>query len=406
MSNYITLNGHNGKSIKAWTNGVPFDDGAKLQLLNVTQLPFVYDWIAAMPDVHVGKGATIGSVIPTTSAIIPAAVGVDIGCGMMAVKTSLNANDLDGKFAIIRSKIEKYIPHGRSDNGGKRDIGSWENPPKDISSTWEILKPGYDQIISKHPVIEDSKSLKHLGTLGTGNHFIEICIDEDNMIWIMLHSGSRGVGNKIGTYFIELAKEDMRKWMINLPDKDLAYLKEGTEYFDDYILAVEWAQHFAMKNREIMMNRVIQALKDVLERPFNVNLESVNCHHNYVTKELHYGSHMWITRKGAVRAGVGEFGIIPGSMGAKSFIVEGLGNEESFASCSHGAGRLHSRTEAKKIFNIEDHRKDTEGVECRKDKNVIDETPKAYKSIDDVMSAQQDLVKIKHTLKQIICVKG
>jgi len=245
-----------------------------------------------------------------------------------------------------------------------------------------------------------------MGTLGTGNHFIEICLDESNHVWFMLHSGSRGVGNRIGTHFIEMAKKDMQRWMINLPDKDLAYLPEGTAQFQDYVEAVEWAQSYAQLNREVMMQRVILAVKSSLELNFNANVEAVNCHHNYISREHHYGKDVIVTRKGAVRARQGEMGIIPGSMGAKSFIVRGLGNEESFCSCSHGAGRVMSRTKAKKLVSMQEHVAATEGVECRKDKDVLDETPAAYKPIEKVMQAQKDLVEIVYTLKQVVCVKG
>ncbi len=249
--------------------------------------------------------------------------------------------------------------------------------------------------------------MQHLGTLGTGNHFIELCLDEDDQVWVMLHSGSRGVGNRIGSYFIELAKEDMRRWFINLPDQDLAYLPEGTEHFDDYVHAVHWAQDYARTNRELMMDAVLEALRGSGILPaFEARLEAVNCHHNYVAREHHYGENVFVTRKGAVRARRGDLGIIPGSMGARSFIVRGLGNAESFHSCSHGAGRAMSRTEARRRFSVADHAAATAGIECRKDEDVIDETPMAYKSIDAVMHAQRDLVEIVHTLRQVVCVKG
>lgn len=396
-----------GVPIKSWTKGVPFEADAKTQLKNISQLPFIHRWVAVMPDVHLGKGATIGSVVPTHKAVIPAAVGVDIGCGMMAVKTSLKADQLPDHLAGIRSAIEKAVPHGRSKHlRGSRDKGAWGELPKDVMTAWQPLSSKFDELQTKHAVLKNTNNINHLGTLGTGNHFIEMCLDEHNQVWLMLHSGSRGVGNRIGTYFIELAKKDMERYHIQLPDKDLAYLSEGTDHFNDYIDAVNWAQSFARVNREVMMQRVIAAVRAELPIPFEAQLEAVNCHHNYVTREHHYGKNVLVTRKGAVRAGLGEMGIIPGSMGARSFIVRGLGNAESFCSCSHGAGRVMSRTKAKKLVSLEEHKQATADVECRKDAGVIDETPAAYKPIDKVMAAQRDLVEIVYTLKQVVCVKG
>jgi tRNA-splicing ligase RtcB len=396
-----------GVPIKAWTRGVPVEDAAKQQLLNIASLPFIYRWIAVMPDVHLGKGATVGSVIPTTKAIIPAAVGVDIGCGVMAVRTSLNARDLPDDLHALRTAIERAVPHGRTDNGGRNDRGAWRQPPPRNAEAWANLAPKYNEIVEKHPRLGRGNDSNHLGTLGTGNHFIEVCLDELQNVWIVLHSGSRGVGNRIGQFFIELAKKDMRKFMINLPDQDLAYLPEGTDHFNDYVKAVHWAQSYAMTNRELMMAEILDAIRAAnLLPPFSADAEVVNCHHNYVAVEEHYGQRVFVTRKGAVRAGKNDLGIIPGSMGAKSFIVRGKGNPESFESCSHGAGRAMSRTAAKKRFTIEDHARATEGIECRKDADVIDETPAAYKSIDAVMAAQSDLVDVVHTLKQVVVVKG
>ena len=396
-----------GVPIKAWTRGVPVEEAAKKQLLNIATLPFIYRWIAVMPDVHLGKGATVGSVIPTRKAIIPAAVGVDIGCGMMAVRTSLGASNLPDDLHALRTTIEAAVPHGRTDRGGRNDRGAWRNPPPRAIEMWSHLQPEYSAIVAKHPRLGKGNDLNHLGTLGTGNHFIEVCLDESESVWVVLHSGSRGVGNRIGQYFIELAKEDMRRWMINLPDQDLAYLSEGTEHFNDYVKGVHWAQSYAMRNRELMMEAIIAALRQSsLVPPFDTEAEVVNCHHNYVAVEEHYGERVFVTRKGAVRAGKDDLGIIPGSMGAKSFIVRGKGNPESFESCSHGAGRAMCRNEAKRRFTVEDHVRATAGIECRKDKDVIDETPAAYKSIDDVMRAQSDLVDVVHTLRQIVCVKG
>ena len=395
-----------GSPVKMWTKGVPVDERAREQLAKAARMPFIFKHVAAMPDVHVGIGATVGSVIPTKGAVIPAAVGVDIGCGMMAARTSLHASDLPDNLEGIRSAIEKAVPHGRSSGRGGRDKGAWGDPPAETIEAWATLAHRFDRITAKYPKLERSNHLVHLGTLGTGNHFIELCLDEDQRVWVMLHSGSRGVGNAIGRHFIELAKEDMRKWHINLPDEDLAYFPEGTDHFDDYVEAVEWAQDFARLNRQVMMTHTIAALRGQIAKPFTAECEAVNCHHNYVTRENHFGENVLVTRKGAVRAAKGTLGIIPGSMGAKSFIVRGLGNAESFDSCSHGAGRVMSRTQAKKEVSLEEHIADTAGVECRKDEGVIDETPKAYKPIEKVMAAQSDLVEIVHTLKQVVCVKG
>jgi tRNA-splicing ligase RtcB len=395
-----------GAPIKMWTRGVPVEDDARAQLARAAQMPFIFKHVAAMPDVHVGIGATVGSVIPTKGAVIPAAVGVDIGCGMMAARTSLTASDLPDNLAGIRSAIEAAVPHGRTAGRGQRDKGAWGEPPRAAVDAWAKLAERFGRIVAKHPRLRNTNNLMHLGTLGTGNHFIELCLDEEQRVWVMLHSGSRGVGNAIGTFFIELAKRDMRKWHINLPDQDLAYFPEGTDHFDDYVEAVEWAQDFAKLNRQVMMAHVIDALRSQIAKPFDAECEAVNCHHNYVTREHHFGENVLVTRKGAVRAAKGTMGIIPGSMGAKSFIVRGLGNPESFDSCSHGAGRVMSRTAAKKLVTLDEHLADTAGVECRKDAGVIDETPKAYKPIEAVMAAQADLVEIVHTLKQVVCVKG
>lgn len=390
--------------IKMWTQGVPVEDEAKQQLRNTAKMPFIHKWIAVMPDVHVGKGATIGSVIPTKQAIIPAAVGVDIGCGMAAVKTTLTASDLPDSLSVLRSAIEQAVPHGKT--FGKRDKGAWNTPPEPVDQAWAQLHPRFAKITEKYPQLVKTNNYVHLGTLGSGNHFIEVCLDEANTVWLMLHSGSRGVGGAIGNLFIELAKQDMRTWLINLPDMNLAYLPEGTEHFNDYVEAVEWAQDFARLNREVMMQNLIRVVRSVIIKPFETHVEAVNCHHNYVAREHHYGENVFVTRKGAVRAQHGDLGIIPGSMGARSYIVRGLGNEESFQSCSHGAGRVMSRTEAKKRFTVDDHIAATQGIECRKDEDVIDETPAAYKSIDAVMYAQRDLVEILYALKQVVCVKG
>jgi len=401
------INVEGGSPIRARTIGVPFEADAQAQLERIARLPFIHHHVAAMPDVHLGKGATVGSVIATKRAIIPAAVGVDIGCGMMAVRTSLRASALPDDLRAIRSAIERAVPHGRTDNGGRNDLGAWRDPPPANVERWDALRVGYDRIIAKHPKLDRGSHVTHLGTLGTGNHFIEVCLDEEEHVWLVLHSGSRGVGNRIGSYFIELAKEDMRRWFVNLPDVDLAYLPEGTEHFDEYVEAVHWAQEYARINRELMMSALIEGVRASGNLPaFEARLEAVNCHHNYVARENHYGEDVLVTRKGAVRARRGDLGIVPGSMGARSYIVRGLGNEASFSSCSHGAGRAMSRTEARRRFTVADHAAATAGIECRKDADVLDETPMAYKSIDKVMEAQRDLVEVVHTLRQVVCVKG
>ena len=392
-----------GAPIKAWTRGVSIEDAARRQIENVARLPFIHKHVAVMPDVHWGMGATVGSVIPTVGAIIPAAVGVDIGCGMAAVRTNIMASELPDSLGAMRAEIEAAVPHGRTDHGRRNDTGAWtREPPAAVGAAWDH---GYAEILEQHPKAGHPRALGHLGTLGTGNHFIELCLDEEDRLWVMLHSGSRGPGNKLGTYFIELAKKEMRRWFVNLPDEDLAYLPEGTEHFGAYVRAVGWAQGYARVNRELMM----EAILEVLRRSFPdlaTGEMAVNCHHNYVVKEQHLGKDVWLTRKGAVRASAGELGIIPGSMGAKSFIVRGKGNADSFETCSHGAGRAMSRNEAKRRFTLADHACATAHVECRKDEGVLDETPGAYKDIDAVMAAQADLVEIVHTLRQVVCVKG
>jgi len=407
MENYQILQEAGAKPVKAWVNGVELDVQARTQLINSARLSVVTPWVAAMPDVHWGIGATVGSVIPTSKAIIPAAVGVDIGCGMMAVKTSLQGKDLPEDLKDLRSRLEKAVPHGSAKHNAS--VGAWTNPQNSVLQRYRKLERGLGNILDKHPVLKKyvNRPELQLGTLGGGNHFLEVCLDEENNVWIMLHSGSRGVGNKIGTYFIELAKRDMQSVIHNLPDKDLAYFTEGTKHFQEYWEAVAWAQEYARENREQMMQASLRTLSELQGiPPFQSRLEAINCHHNYVTKEIHFGEELYITRKGAVRAGQGEMGIIPGSMGAKSFIVRGKGNQDSFSSCSHGAGRVLSRGKAKELISLQDHILATAGVECRKDAGVLDESPAAYKPIDKVMQAQSDLVEIVHTLKQILCIKG
>jgi tRNA-splicing ligase RtcB len=375
---------------------VPVEFAALEQLQNIANLPFIHKHVAVMPDVHLGRGATVGSVIPTKGAIIPAAVGVDIGCGMMAAPLGVHASDLPESLKAIRSEIEDAIPVGFS---------SYEDVPKEIS---EAATPLWSLFTLREldKKVKADKLTQQIGTLGGGNHFIELCIADDGGVWLMLHSGSRGVGNKLGQYYINLAKEDMRQHFINLPDKDLAYLPEGTDHFDEYVLAVQWAQDYARVNRKMMFRRICRVLGKHLTR-MKVNTPSiVQCHHNYVAWEKHYGQEVIITRKGAVNAEKGKLGIIPGSMGQKSYIVRGKGNREAFNSCSHGAGRAMSRTEAKKRFTVEDLKKQTDGVECRKDKDVVDEIPSAYKDLDLVMAAQADLIEVVRTLRAVLTVKG
>lgn len=394
-----------GAPIKAWTKGVYVEEGAKQQLRNVSTLPFIHKHLAVMPDVHWGMGATVGSVIATKGAIVPAAVGVDIGCGMIAQETSLVARNLPDSLAAIRSDIERAVPHGFVSTPGRAKSGSWIVAPNSAITRYRELAERYNRIVEKHPMIDHKSPLNQMGTLGGGNHFIELCLDERDHVWVMLHSGSRGPGNKIGQYFIDKAKEEMARQYIHLPDKDLSYLVEGSTLFDDYCEAVAWAQDYAMLNRLQMMELVLGVLRKHLPA-FTLQKHAVNAHHNYISKEHHFGADVFVTRKGAVSAQVNQLGIIPGSMGAKSFIVRGKGNKDSFCSCSHGAGRMMSRAEAKRRFTVEDHAQATQGIECRKDKEVIDETPLAYKDIDAVMLAQADLVDVVHTLRQVICVKG
>jgi len=442
--------------IKAWVEGIEVESAAIEQLKNLAKMPFIFKHIAVMPDVHLGMGATIGSVIPTKGAVIPAAVGVDIGCGMLAMPTSLTIDDVqEDRRARLRAEIERLVPTGRTNRGGKGDKGAWADPPKRVVNMWRThLEAELAELVKKHRGIRGHHGLNdliHLGTLGGGNHFIEICLDLNDRVWVMLHSGSRGVGNRIGQYFIKQAKEvchkgsgkerdkldrelkaylrsneflsmskrdrkrnaeDLKKEYadrkrslgINLPHQDLAFFEEGTELFDDYVKGVQWAQRFAQLNRDLMLEGVMEALRNVCGK--FIAEEPVNCHHNYVQYEEHFGEKVLVTRKGAINASLGEMGIIPGSMGAKSYIVKGKGNPESFNSASHGAGRRMSRSQAKRTFTIEDHRAATEGIECPKGEAVLDETPLAYKDIDMVMKAEEDLVEPVHQLRQIICIKG
>jgi tRNA-splicing ligase RtcB len=425
----ISESGHKGL-VKMWEpDGSPFEQAAMTQINNVAQMPFIFKHVAVMPDAHMGVGATVGTVIATKGAVIPAAVGVDIGCGMMAVRTTLHANDLPDNLHQMRDAIERAVPHGRGTQqqiSSGRDPGSWGAVPETIENRWFngndrqvvgnpplSLAARYDAILAKYPKLKMHKSpAMQLGTLGTGNHFIEVCLDEESRVWIMLHSGSRGVGNKIGSFFIERAKEDMvrRHMMTHLPDADLAFLTEGDALYEDYMEGVGLGQDYARENRNAMMEAVVRALGTLVDRnyipPFALTEEAINCHHNYVTKEAHFGENVLVTRKGAVEAREGSLGIIPGSMGTGSFIVRGLGNQDSFCSCSHGAGRVMSRTQAKKMITQEQHIEAMKGIEARTDVDVIDESPAAYKDIGAVMAAQSDLVEIVYKLRQIVNVKG
>lgn len=387
----------NARPIKIWTDDITPE--ALQQLKNVSTLPFVHaHGVVAMPDVHVGVGATVGSVIATDSAVIPAAVGVDIGCGINAVRLSLKATDLPDNLAPIRHQIERDVPLGVGPGGTHKH----KNMPKFDPELATRLK----QLMVKHPRLENNQAQRQIGTLGSGNHFIEICLDQNDDVWVMLHSGSRGIGNLIGRYFIEKAKRRMESLDIVLPDTNLAYLPDDSDDFKDYVEAVQWAQDYAFENRRVMMDRTIAAMRRHIKTPFQITQEAINCHHNYVEQEEHFGQQLWVTRKGAIRAREGDLGVIPGSMGQRSYIVRGKGNLDSYCSCAHGAGRQFSRTEARKRFTVEDLKAQTEGVESRKDKAVLDELPAAYKDIDEVMENQKDLVEVLHVLKQVVCVKG
>ena len=400
--------------IKLWTTSprgeVPVEAAALAQLRNIARMPFVFRHVAAMPDVHLGIGATVGSVVAARGAIVPAAVGVDIGCGMEAVRTALGASDLPDSLGSVRSAIEAAVPHGRTHHGGRGDRGAWSEPPKPVAEAW--LRVGgderYRRLVELHPKVDrNAAPEQHLGTLGTGNHFIELCLDEAERVWVMLHSGSRGIGNRIGTYFIERAKREAERFGVELPDPDLAYLPESSPLFAEYVAAVGWAQDYAAANRAAMLRATTAAIEGALGRELQAGQEeAISCHHNYVARERHFGEDVLVTRKGAVNASAGRLGIIPGSMGKRSYIVRGKGNPDSFESCSHGAGRAISRGEAKRRFTLADLRSQTEGVECRKDEGVLDEIPGAYKDLDLVMAAQADLVDVVHTLRAVLTVKG
>jgi len=385
------------RPIKAWTDDI--EPEAMLQARNIARLPFIApNGVALMPDVHAGIGSTVGTVIATDRAVVPAAVGVDIGCGMNAVRTSLKASDLPESLKDIRHQIERDVPLGPGGRHQKDSVteDNWRNRESLMSRFGKIDGPD----------VKQATMAAQLGSLGSGNHFIELCLDENQDVWVMLHSGSRGTGNRIGMHFIEKARREAERWMITLPHQDLAYLPEGSEHFDAYMEAVDWAQEYALENRAVMMDVVLAALRRHIPKDFTLTTEAVNAHHNYVEKEHHFGKNLWITRKGAIRAREGDMGIIPGSMGQRSYIVRGKGNPESYCSCSHGAGRRMSRTQARKQFTVDDLIAQTHGVECRKDGSVLDEIPSSYKDIDVVMEQSKDLVEVVHTLKQVLCVKG
>jgi tRNA-splicing ligase RtcB len=394
--------------VKVYTTDI--EEKALEQLFKLSLMPFIHSHVAAMPDAHLGRGSTIGSVIPTSGAIIPAAVGVDLGCGMAAVRLDMTSQDLPDNLRGLRRAIEKAVPHGRTSHGGRNDRGAWRDTPKEVLKHWNKIdiETRLAGVLQRHKKLigRNTNTHRHLGTLGTGNHFIEICLDEADRVWVMLHSGSRGVGNRIGSYFIECAKHEMDRRGLRVPEPDLSYLPDDSPLYDDYVEALDWAQDFAAWNRRVMLEATLTAIRRELKRGVLVSEKAIQCHHNYVAKETHYGKEVLVTRKGAIRAGLGELGIIPGSMGARSFIVRGKGNPESFSSCSHGAGRAMSRTAARKRFSSADLELQTEGIECRKDEGVIDEIPQAYKDIDTVMANQSDLVEVVHTLRQVVNVKG
>ncbi len=380
--------------VLSWANHALGSEETKMAK-NVASLPFVFKHVALMPDVHLGKGALVGSVIATKEAIVPAAIGVDIGCGMGAIKTPFVVDQLEGKLKQIRLDIEAAIPVGFNQN---KDI------EKSVSN-WQ----GWNDFKELHPGVQrlEGKAMNQMGSLGGGNHFLEVCLDSENSVWLMLHSGSRHIGNMLAQCHIGTARELAKLADARLPDPDLAYFVAGTPEFAAYWHDLQWAQDYARFNRDVMMARFKRIVEKHLAGGKQTKpLLDVNCHHNYAEKEVHFGEDVYVTRKGAVRARVEDYGIIPGSMGAKSFIVKGKGNAKSYCSCSHGAGRLMSRNKAKLNFSLDDLIQQTEVVECRKDAGVIDEIPGAYKPIDEVMNNQSDLVEVVATLKQVICVKG
>ena len=387
--------------IKIWSPLESIESGALDQLTNTANLPGIFRHLSAMPDLHLGSGCCIGSVLATDGIVIPAGVGVDIGCGVAAVKTPLDADEVRAKLPLIYENIQRVIPVGFNQHkvmtATAENWKGWRNW-KELTCFDSKNERDWDLL---------GKARRQLGTLGGGNHFIEICLDTDNAVWIMLHSGSRHIGLQIAKRHINRAKEVCAEKHIPLVDKNLAFFEASDPEFNHYLNDVRWAQKYAMMNRQEMLSSIMEVLSRNLNRKKEVErLMEVNCHHNFVDWEEHFGKTILITRKGAVSAQEGQMGIIPGSMGTKSYITKGKGNEESFCSSSHGAGRVMSRSKAKKTFNIEDVKKQTEGVLCKKDSTIIDELPGSYKDIDQVMENQKDLVEIVATLKQILCVKG
>ena len=385
------------------TTFIPWDqieEGARQQILNVSQLPFIFKWVAVMPDCHYGKGATVGTVIATKGAVVPAAVGVDIGCGMIALQTPLKRDDLKD-LRSIRQGIERRIPMSAGRNNDK--ISDSAAPRiAELERMERATGADYDKF--------DRQWRRALGTLGGGNHFAEVCVNENHAVWLTLHSGSRGVGNKIGNHYIRRAQEFCKKKGISLPDRDLAFLAEGTEEFDDYIRDLHWAQRFALLNREEMMDRMLREMSYQMfgEDGHESQLEvlRINCHHNFTQIENHYDQDVWVTRKGAVQAKAGMPALIPGSMGTRSYIVCGLGNKAAFESAPHGAGRRMSRNKARQTYQMKDLEAAMTGIEFRQPKVLLDEIPSAYKDIDQVMEYSRDLTRVEHTLRQIINCKG
>lgn len=384
-----------GQPIKIWIDDIwtNLEPQALEQAKKVSRLPFIYKHVALMPDAHLGKGACVGSVIASDGAVVPSLVGVDIGCGMLAAMTNLTASDFPDSLRGLRGNIERAIPVGHNSHINSSNFEKTNMDAKELTV--------YDQLSRR---VQERLGTQ-IGTLGGGNHFIEVCLDQNENVWVMLHSGSRNIGKEVAEKHISKAKGAMKQLFINLEDQDLAYFAKDTEEYQDYLHDVLWCQRYALMNRQAMFDDVFAAMRKEF-RALKVVGEVTSCHHNYVGLENHYGKNVIVTRKGAIRAREGDLGIIPGSMGTKSYIVKGLGNKESFCSCSHGAGRAMSRSKAKQIFTIDDLKEQTEGVECRKDAGAIDEIPSAYKDIDTVMENQKDLVEVLHTLKQVVCVKG
>jgi len=396
------------ENLKSWTAGVEVEWDAAQQLRKLAALPILAGHVAVMPDVHFGKGATVGSVIATRAAIIPAAVGVDIGCGMAAIRTAISSSQLPDSLHGLRSRIEASVPVGFSAHEEAVDPGRDGLRGRALANSGKKLAARFESLMIREVVreLDTAKVSRQLGTLGGGNHFIELCVDESDVVWVMLHSGSRNIGKTIGEVAIGMAREVAEHEERKLTDRDLAWLDEGSPQFEMYVEGLRWAQDYAAHNRALMLHAILNALQVEFGREIATMEGAVSCHHNYASVEEHFGRQVWVTRKGAVSARKGELGIIPGSMGAKSYIVRGKGNPDSYCSCSHGAGRRMSRGAAKRLYTLEDLERQTAGIECRKDAGVLDEIPGAYKDIDAVMAAQTDLVEVVHTLRQVMCIKG